>query len=614
MPWKEVTKMNLHEEQAKIQKAVNAALSGLQEDPWLARRVLANAKGEKNVKRKTYTAMVLSIVMVLAAMGTACALSASQVADFFTRHWNGALGAWLAGGRIAQIGETFSLGGVDFTLDEVVYRNRAIYGVGTARAKDPRDVLLPMDLTDGWETEGTSQAEEAQALIRQAGSSGGRLLSIDCTPEKVGVDGGSMVNVGDTGRYNLRNGDGSITFSFETGGYALEDGTSYQLALLIDVDEWTEEGMSGRDPASPQTWTVRFEPIIPAEAAPEQKAAEIPADVPQQSGYEILVPAAYLEKGTLPVYQAMENDFTAVLQPEWFNQTGIALRESDTSLTFRDHAVLQYSPDGIWYAEYTDELFDYNWRERETYAPDIEPMLLPKQGLSMGIALIASDVCAGNSDWAAGISLERDRLALISLEDAQKTAEALFDRLGLEGYELAWALDMSLERIRTLGEAYNRFWFEGEGYSNMPRQDYASAAVQDEGYYLVYTPLGLTRVSDTRHQISLFINSRGIAFANLTSAYRRGGIAYTPEKLISPQEAVARLYAEAARSWTGESVESIRRVALTYVALRAENKADGMVFAPVWQVLYKEKGTDKDYSCWAEFNAVSGTLIDAIFR
>ena len=77
--------MNLHEEQAKIQKAVNAALSGLQEDPWLARRVLAKAKGEKSVKRKTYTAMVLSIVMVLAAMGTACALSASQVADFFTR-------------------------------------------------------------------------------------------------------------------------------------------------------------------------------------------------------------------------------------------------------------------------------------------------------------------------------------------------------------------------------------------------------------------------------------------------------------------------------------------------------------------------------------------------
>ena len=42
--------MNLRDEQKKVQQAMNASLSGLQEDPWLTGRVLATAKGEEKVK------------------------------------------------------------------------------------------------------------------------------------------------------------------------------------------------------------------------------------------------------------------------------------------------------------------------------------------------------------------------------------------------------------------------------------------------------------------------------------------------------------------------------------------------------------------------------------
>ena len=35
--------MNLHEEQKKVQQAMNATLSGLKEDPWLTQRIIANA-------------------------------------------------------------------------------------------------------------------------------------------------------------------------------------------------------------------------------------------------------------------------------------------------------------------------------------------------------------------------------------------------------------------------------------------------------------------------------------------------------------------------------------------------------------------------------------------
>ena len=130
----------------------------------------------------------------------------------------------------------------------------------------------------------------------------------------------------------------------------------------------------------------------------------------------------------------------------------------------------------------------------------------------------------------------------------------------------------------------------------------------------MYTPLGVNDVSDGRHQITLFVSSRGIVYANIVNAYNRGEELYIPEKLISPEEAVTRLYEEAVQSREGIRVKSIERAALTYVAVRAENKQDGMVFAPVWQVLFKEEGRGEEYTSWAEFNAVNGTLIDAIFR
>ena len=602
--------MTLREEQDRVQKAVAHSLAHVQADPRLAQRVLVEAKGEEPVKRKLSLTLVLSIVLGIAVMGTAYALVSSQVAAFFGQHWNRELGDWLESGKVARIGEMVEVGGVAFTLDEVVYKDRGIYGVGTARVKDAKDVLIPMELANGWELEGEPQAEEARALLCQAQSAGGRLLSIDCWPSKIGVDGGSMVNAGDSGLYNVRNEDGSITFSFETGGYALEDGTAYRLEMSIDVDEWTEAGKLADDAVKPQAWTVEFAPVVIAQTPVVENAKEVPTAEMQLTGYALVVPEAYQQTGTLPFWRAVEYDFTKNVKPEWFNQSGIA-KAQGTHFVFNDHAELGYGVEYLGYTEYDDELFDYNWRERETDNPNLEPALFPRQALSMGIASIASGVYHGY-DYAQGVEMERKQLTNLSLKDAKQTAEALFDKLGIQGFELAWALDMSVERIHTLGEAYNHFWYEGEGYSNSPRQDYAAATAEDEGYYLVYTPLGLTRITDGRQQLELFVSSRGIVYASLRCAYNRGEAVGAPEKLIAPKEAVTRLYQEAASARYQVEIESIERVALTYVPLRAANKQDGMVFTPVWQVLFQEKGAE--YASWAELNAVDGSIINAIFR
>ena len=66
------------DDKRKMQNILNHSLSGLQENPFLAQRVIAQAKGEKPVKRKLSLALVLCIVLGIAIIGTACALPISS--------------------------------------------------------------------------------------------------------------------------------------------------------------------------------------------------------------------------------------------------------------------------------------------------------------------------------------------------------------------------------------------------------------------------------------------------------------------------------------------------------------------------------------------------------
>lgn len=65
--------MNLNDEQKKVQNAMNHTLSGLQEDPWLAQRVLANAKGEEPMGKKVSGAFVAVCILLILTMATAVA-------------------------------------------------------------------------------------------------------------------------------------------------------------------------------------------------------------------------------------------------------------------------------------------------------------------------------------------------------------------------------------------------------------------------------------------------------------------------------------------------------------------------------------------------------------
>ena len=331
-----------------------------------------------------------------------------------------------------------------------------------------------------------------------------------------------------------------------------------------------------------------------------------------------MVPDEYRETGTIPYYQAVANDFTAIIRPEWLNRSGIMKEETDTGYAyyvFNDHAVLDVAPEYVGYREYTDEQFDYNWRAREVDDPNLEPAWSDKQAFSYSIAAVASFVNWGD-DFAKDTAFEKKQLTYLSFEDADESAKKMMELLHLSGYELTWALDMDLDRIKTLGKEYNEYWYEsGSGFTNSPKYDYDLATAEDEGYYLIYTQTSAAGLDETQGSASFFITSRGIVYAEVRCYYMMGGKKGAPDALILSEKVVERLYEEVVKSRNGEKVVRVKTVELTHMPIRAENKRDGMVFAPVWKVTYvDESGEKKGFDSWAVFNAVNGKLIDAIFQ
>ena len=594
--------MTLHEEQERVQKAVGNSLSFLREDPWLTRRVLANAKGEKPVKRKFSLALVLSIVLGLAVMGTAYALTSSQVAEFFGLHWNQELGESLKEGKVAQIGESVIVGDVEFTLNEIVYKDRALYGVGTARPVHENDVIIPMDIAEN--PEYFTISEEARALVEKAKASGGKMLTTDSMPTKIGVDEGTMLTPGCIGYYDLVNGDGSVTFSFEASdGFAINEGTSYQILMESWVWQMNENGEKIDGTRMQGDWTVSCVPTVLNPS--NEKTETSPVTVIEQDGYELVVPEAYRETGTLPVYRAVEADFTKNVNPEWFNGTGakdgadaMDIRyKDDKDVLFANHARLSLSPEALYYKEYADDAYT------EADSGVIVDIIWMRKW----------------ENHRGEFNLEKTELSGITLAEAQAQAEELMEKLGIacNQYICDEALDMSLDRIQTMRAIWEKAIVDGELLVDDDYQpyDYSAIPASEEGYYLHYSPLGVdTTLAGGRYSAVFYINSRGVVYANIRNWFNRGELVSTPETLITPDAAIDKLAEELGRSLSryDKEIKSIQRVALTYEAVRADNKADGMVFVPVWMILYQDaSAVRQNYSCYALVNAVDGTLIDA---
>lgn len=325
------------------------------------------------------------------------------------------------------------------------------------------------------------------------------------------------------------------------------------------------------------------------------------------AGPELIVPEEYTQTGTLPVYRAIPRDFTKDLQPEWFNQSGILSRD-DWQIVYNDEAILQLSPEALFYWE-NNGTFDAAAKYAQEDA-EAGRELIPLDALSSAIAELTS---GANEVF----TLEKTALTNITLEEAKQTLQTLLAQLNMTGYSCDYALDMSLERIIPLGSDKNTRIASGEHFTNVPPYDFSLATVADEGYYLSYHKQGEGKKLGNGDHFSVyaFVNERGVVKLSIREDYTQGEVYSTPEKLVDYHEVLKALPKEMAASRFPEKLASVLEVRLTYSAIRAANKADGMVLTPTWLIIYQdESAVTGGYTCYAEFNAVNGKLLNAIFK
>lgn len=264
------------------------------------------------------------------------------------------------------------------------------------------------------------------------------------------------------------------------------------------------------------------------------------------------LPLAALAAGDYPVYVLQKRSRLPAFDPALINASGIQSSGAD-SITFNDGAVLTFGEDaGLQYSRYAGtvaaQLITGGSEQR------------PYDTLAGGIMKLGAAVYGGTlQDPLAGADF-CEELGGVTFTQAQAQAEALLKALGINDPVCAYALDMTLPRIRALDGVYSGF--------RAVRYPYAQAAAADEGYYMVYRARvdGAMAAEDFFFAF-VFVDSRGIAGLSLRSEYTLGPRAGSAQPTAAESACVADICQR--YGVTPEAVQS------TGVRLYAERQPNG---------------------------------------
>lgn len=605
------------------------------EIPASCSRVLMDTAGslkeESEMKRgysprpTTRFALVLALV-IISMMGVALAAFYPQITGLFGLHYGEDTQAWLEQGDIALPADSVQVEGVTFTLEEVAYRNHGLYGLVTITPSDGV-VLLSEDSNVGdaygYAVHYGDKAPEGTITIQEkAAQDGSAIKHVGFYLDKIGVNGGALLEPNGWGCGVYPQRDGSIQILFEVeDGIAISEGDTYTMQMTALVRNVSPDGVVDYENPINQTWAVKIKPEPFAEVVgTPADAAKAPATVAPSVGnttaeMQIIVPDKYTANSTLPVYKATERDFSQSMDYSWFNQSGVAEETLDPRhvggmVDFNDGGHLDWGSYYLYYNTYdgtyeaVSELADGG-----TFTET-----LPKNALTSDISSIASWMVMGFPGTGEVYALENTQLSTISLDEAKAQAEALMAKLGVTGYTCTAALDMGVERIHKMGAMYNAAIDSGVMYTNAFRYDYSTATTADEGYYLCYHKFGTDGDMAGQFEAVFYVTADGIKSINLRDAYEQGDVIHTPAKLVDASTVAAALPGEMANSRYPEELKQITRATLTWMPVRAD-KGDSMVMTPVWVLSYlTAEGEQQGYECWAVFDAIDGSLIDSVFN
>lgn len=604
------------------------------EIPASCSRVLMDTAGslkEESEMKRGYTPRhtpriaIVMVLIIVSMMGVALAAFYPQITEIFGNHFGKGTQVWMEKGDIALPADSVHVDGVTFTLEEVVYRNHGLYGMGTIR---PGEGIVLLDeestLSDAYGYAvhyGDKAPEGAITIAEKAAQDGSAIKQPRFYIGMIGVDGGKMIQPHGYGLGLTPQRDGSIQFLFEVeDGQAISEGDTYTIQMTAIVRNVSPEGVVDYDNATRQEWTLEIEPEpftevvgTPAsatEAPVETVVSEVPAD-----SMQIIVPDEYTANGTLPVYEAIDRDFSQRMDYNWFNQSGVAKEELDARhiggiVDFNDGGHLDWGSYNIHYNTYDGTYEAVGEMEDGTsFTETLDKLAMPSE-----VNTIASWMMFGFPGTNEVYTLENTQLSTISLDEAKAQAEVLMAKLGMTGYTCTTALDMGVERIHQMGALYNAAIDSGMLSTNAFHYDYAAATTADEGYRLCYHKFGADGDIAGQFEAVFYVTADGIKSINLRDAYEQGDVLHTPAKLVDAQTVAASLSGEMADSRYPEELKQITRATLTWMPVRAD-KGDDMVMTPVWVLSYlTDEGQQQGYECWAVFDAIDGKLIDAIFN
>lgn len=333
----------------------------------------------------------------------------------------------------------------------------------------------------------------------------------------------------------------------------------------------------------------------------------------------VVVPAIYQQNGTLPLYTAVtrtasESPLYGQVQAEWFNQSGEPTYENGSRksrldvYTFPDGAKLTIAPEVVQYTEY-----DGTMETLDPFGEGVPPMTLPRPSLKSAIGDLAGGARQCWPELEDQPQLEHTQLGSLTLDAAKAMLEALLSTMGLEGYQCVYALDMSVERIRALGENYRKVL---ESSSNTPIPAFETADEGDQGFYLYYEKFlnGVSLEHEAENggsfSVSAYVSASGLHTFTLRDSHIVGQVYDTPDELIPATGALSAFEADNARRIRdGFADPQAFEMSLTYRTARAASKKDGVVLTPAWFIRY----TYLDGSLcdgWAWYSALDGSLME----
>ena len=80
--------------------------------------------------KHTMRTILITAIILLLLTAVAYAAFSSQVVEIFGKMYGNTMEEWLEQGDVATISQSLTLQNAVFSLDEVVYRENALYGVG----------------------------------------------------------------------------------------------------------------------------------------------------------------------------------------------------------------------------------------------------------------------------------------------------------------------------------------------------------------------------------------------------------------------------------------------------------------------------------------------------